>query len=416
MLIFLSILLQSLLVLAAPAPTGFDSVVVVEGVLLLFILVCGVCCKAWYPAQRGFDRRTASLYLILVGYLILRAAVDAFADTSSISEVIRHVAPITTPGICFLPWFFASRPGSLSRLMLWSALPGLIQITIILWVQIFVASAADGEQAAIGRITLFDARTTQTGIVFLFGLLATCVVIPDSKSLRAAAVVGLSFALVVCMATLMRSMLLIVGCQLVVALLCSFRVYGLCKGLRRHALPLALAVLAVLLLLICVPRFQASFEGFVERMGTTDLVEGRLEGEWDIALSQFSSAAGESPSIAMLGFGPRFSFESSFGDQRSYLHNIELYWLILYGVSGAAIGCGVLWSVSARVIQKCRSGTFTSCYVACCWFGLIAYAQTFAVHKLVLFNVQFAILVLVASLPASGAMGQKSGASGIRVG
>jgi hypothetical protein len=393
------------LVLSAPAPAGFDSAVVVEGVLLLSILICGVWRSIWYPARDGFDRRTIFLYSALLGYPVLRAAFDALAETGSASELIRHVVPLTVPGVCFLPWLFTSRRGSLSHLMIWSAVPGLLQIGVIFWVQIFLAPASDGAQAAIERITLGDARTTQTAIVFLFGLLATYAVIPAATSLRFSAAVGCTVALVICMATLMRSMLLILGCQLVVAVLCSFRFYGVWNSLRRLALPLALAVLTALLVLAAVPRFHASIDALVERIGATDFGEGRLEGEWDIALSQFSSAAGESPSIAMLGFGPRFSFESSSGDQRSYLHNIELFWLIFYGFSAAAIGCGVLWSVSTRVIYKCKSGTLASCYVACCWFGLIAYAQTFAVQKLVLFNVQFAILVIVAAHQPASASG-----------
>jgi hypothetical protein len=408
LLIFLSVLLQCVLVLSAPAPAGFDSAVAFEGALLLSILICGIWRSTWYPARDGFDRRTIWLYSALLGYLLLRAMFDALAEMSSASELIRHVASIIVPGVCFLPWLFTSTRGSLSRLMIWSAVPGLLQIVVILWVQIFVASAADGAQAVIGRITLVDARTTQTGIVFLFGLFATYAVIPGSKSLRLASAVGCAVALVVCMATLMRSMLLILGCQLVVAVLCSFLFYGVWNSLRRLALPLALAALAAILALAVVPRFQASIEAFVERMGMTDLGEGRIEGEWDIALSQFTSAADESLTTALFGFGPRFSFESSFGDTRSYLHNVELFWLIFYGLVGAAIGCVMLWAGSIRVIRNCGSGSVASCYVACCWFGLIAYAQVFAVHKLVLYNVQLAILVVVASVSSSGVMPRKA--------
>jgi hypothetical protein len=408
LLIFLTVLLQCVLVLSAPAPAGFDSAVAVEGALLLSILICGIWRSTWYPARDGFDRRTIWLYSALLGYLLLRAMFDAFAEIGSASELIRQVASIIVPGVCFLPWLFTSARGSLSLLMIWSAVPGLLQIIIILWSQIFVASAADGAEAVIGRITLVDARTTQTGIVFLFGLLATYAVIPGSKFLRLASAVGCAVALVVCMATLMRSMLLILGCQLVVAVLCSFLLYGVWNSLRRLALPLAFAALAAVLALAVVPRFQASIAAFVERMGVTDLGEGRIEGEWDIALSQYTSAADQSLTTALFGFGPRFSFESSFGDTRSYLHNVELFWLIFYGLVGTAIGCVMLWAGSVRVIRNCGSGSLASCYVACCWFGLIAYAQVFAVHKLVLYNVQLAILVVVASVSSSGVTPRKA--------
>lgn len=402
MLIFLSVLLQCVLVLSSPAPAGFDSAVAFQGVLLLSILICGLWSSTWYPASADFDRCTIWLYLVLLGYLLLRAMFDALAEMGSASEVIRHVASIIVPGICFLPWLFTSSRGSLSRLMIWSAVPGLLQIIVILWVQTSVVPAADGAEAAIGRITLVDSRTTQTGIVLLFGALVTYAVIPNSKYLRFASAVGCAVALVVCMATLMRSMLLILVCQLVVALLCSFLFYGVWRGLRRLALAFVLAAIAAILALAVVPRFQASIDAFVERMGAIDLGEGRIEGEWDIAVSQYTSAADESLTTALFGFGPRFSFEASFGDTRSYLHNVELFWLIFYGLAGATIGCMMLWAGSVRVIRNCGSGTLASCHVACCWFGLIAYAQVFAVHKLVLFNVQLAILIVVASVSSSG--------------
>ena len=398
--------------LSAPAPPGLDLVVVIQGGILLAILACGMWRSALYPAGGDFDRRTIMLYSALLGYFFLRAVFDIVLQEGQAIEFIRHTASITVPGACFLPWLFTARRGSLSRLMIWSALPGLLQLILILGVQMFVGSADDGAQAAIERITLIDPRTTQTGIVFLFGLLATCAVIPASKYLRLVSAVGCAIASVVCMATLMRSMLLILGCQLVVAVLCSILSHGVGYTLRKLMPSVAFAALASVLALASVPRFHASMEAFVERVSTTDLGEGRIEGEWDIALSQFAYASGDSLLTALFGFGPRFSFESSFGDARAYLHNVELFWLIFYGLVGAAIGCGLLYACSARVIRNCRGASLASCYVACCWFGLLAYAQVFAVHKLVLYNVQFAILLVVISVSVPGVAPRKAEGAG----
>ncbi len=408
MLIFLSVILQCLLALSVPAPAGLDLAVVIQGGILLSILVCGMWRSALHPTGGDFDQRTILLYSALLGYFFLRALFDVVAQEGSAMEFIRHTASITVPGACFLPWLFTFRRGSLSRLMIWSALPGLLQLMLILGVQTFVGSADDGAQAAIQRITLIDPRTTQTGIVFLFGLLATCAVIPSSRYLRFSSATGCAIMLIICMATLMRSMLLILGCQLVVAVLCSILSHGVGHTLRKLAPSVVLAAFASVFAVAAVPRFHASIDAFVERVSTTDLGEGRVNGEWDIALSQFAHAADDSLSTALFGFGPRFSFESSFGDARAYLHNLELFWLIFYGIVGATIGCGLLYVCSVRVVRNCRGASLSSCYVACCWFGLLAYAQVFAVHKLVLYNVQFATLVVVISVSVPGVAPRKA--------
>ena len=119
-------------------------------------------------------------------------------------------------------------------------------------------------------------------------------------------------------------------------------------------------------------------------------------GRNDELLSALSVYLSSSSFEILFGIGPGTEFSVEEGDDRSYIHNSVLYFLVYGGVFGLCIYIFIHYYLIRILLRNSRVEKYPiSLSLASLLLALLIYAQFFAVHKTLPYNLMFITILMV---------------------
>ncbi|ATQ41145.1 hypothetical protein [Caulobacter mirabilis] len=343
----------------------------------------------------GGDMRTLrqdrSLWLVAFLYLTSFAisAVMSVVKGTDITSVITSTAPYVGIILLGLPWWLlrgAVEPTTLDKALIGI---GLLQALYIIYLFLSNTPAFDAQSILFSRITFLDGRISHP--LFLVGAVVAFVfaaaAVPGSRRQWTLASVVLA-CIVAAMMTQTRSHILcIIGGIITALILIQFfppqNAVGAPKRLSKQMRwAMVIGLVAFFALIFFTPYFTVFIEVMLTRQ--REQGDGRIDSEWIPALRAYQ----EGGLITWLfGTGAGVGFVTYEGDVRAYVHNIFIYFLLYNGVFG--VGCLIaLWTtLGFRLLGLWRrNGDSTALALLASLVCLFMYAQLFAVHKALSFN------------------------------
>lgn len=397
-------LLLGLTLVGEPAPSGIGPVEV--------LLVGGVVLLATAALMRarhlGADRLSVSHATILAGLAIyclsqlltLGRGILAGAPPGA---ALRAVGPylVFLPLAALLPWLpGGGRAGPGVRALV---VAGLAHAAFLLTLFVTgVQDLLDLRAVFLGRTTLLDARTTVP--LFLASVLLPLAWLPGAtwrRRLVAVALVLLSAA--GALTTQTRSQLLAIACGGAVFLLAYAVWWARTRGRAlSHAAGRLVAVGAAAMIVAAVvvstvPPLRLLARAVVLRTASAQ-DNGRLANEWLPAVQQVSA----SPAHLALGVGAGETFITAEGEERTYVHNLSIYSLVYGGIAGLCATAVLYLAIGAGLARRARhESDLEAAALLALFVAMVVYAQFFAVHKLLSYNLMLAILAGAAAGPAA---------------
>lgn len=391
-----------LTLIGEPAPTavGVTELLLVLGTVLLVVaaLARARLLRGWRlgPSHRSILVVTAAYCLSVLAGMAIGLLGGAEPDAAT-----RAAAPY----LLFLP--VAATGAWLGHR---STLPATLRAMVLVGVAhaIFllvlfgtgVQDLLDLRAVFLGRTTLLDARTTIP--LFLASAVLPLAWIGEGRaSRRVGALILVALSVAGALSTQTRSQLL----AMAMGMLTFLPFYGvwwahrhgrsLARATRRM---LAIGVVSALVMagaVVTVPTLRVLAQAVTLRTAA-DQDNGRIANEWVPAMQQVSASA----SSMTLGIGAGRSFITGEGEERTYVHNLGIYSLVYGGVSGVLITAIFYLVVAMALIRRFRhEGGLESAAMLALLVALATYAQFFAVHKLLSYNL---LLALIAQAAASG--------------
>jgi len=250
----------------------------------------------------------------------------------------------------------------------------------------------------LGRTTLLDARTT-VPLFLASALLPLAWVGHGRRATRLGALLLVALSVAGALSTQTRSQLLALGTGMGTFLPC----YGIWWA-RRHGRSLAgatrrmvsiglVSMVLVATAIFTVPALRVLAQAVTLRTAA-DQDNGRIANEWVPAMQQVSS----STSAMTLGIGAGRSFITGEGEERTYVHNLVIYSLVYGGVSGVVIMAMFYLVVAMALVRRIRhEAGLESAAMLALLVALATYAQFFAVHKLLSYNLMLALIAQAAA-------------------
>ncbi len=382
----------------APASIGATELLLVLGVGLLAVVALARArlLRGWEltTTHRSILAVSAAYCLSLVGGM----AVGLLGGTEP-AATVRAAAPY----LVFLPlaatgaWL--GRGSTMSATLRALVLAGVAHAVFLL--VLFgtgVQDLLDLRAVFLGRTTLLDARTTIP--LFLASALLPLAWIGDGSRRRRLFAVGLvTLSVAGALSTQTRSQLLAMAVGMGTFLPC----YGLWWA-RQHGRSLAratrrIAVIGVLgagsaaLAIATVPTLRVLAQAVTLRTAA-DQDNGRLANEWVPAIQQVSAG----PATMVLGIGAGRSFITGEGEERTYVHNLGIYSLVYGGVGGVVITVMLYLVIAIALLRRiAREPGLESAAMLALLVALVVYAQFFAVHKLLSYNLMLALIAQAAA-------------------
>lgn len=397
------IALLGLALLGEPAPSGVGPVelLMVAGVagLVLAALV-----RVWRLHADRISVSHATILAALAVYCLSQLATLARGILAGAppGAALRAVGPylLFLPLAAVLPWLPGSGRAQILRVLV---VAGLAHAVFLLGLFVTgVQDLLDLRAIFLGRTTLLDARTTVP--LFLASVLLPLAWLPAGswrKRVLALALVTLSAA--GALTTQTRSQLLAIAMGgtvfLAVYAVGSARARGrtLAHASGRLLMAGTGAILLATVIVTTVPPLRLLARSVVLRTESAE-DNGRLANEWVPAVRQVSA----SPVHLALGVGAGETFITAEGEERTYVHNLSIYSLVYGGVAGLVATAILYLSIGAALVRRAHRdadlewGALLALFVA-----LGVYAQFFAVHKLLTYNLMLALLAGVAAGPAA---------------
>lgn len=259
-----------------------------------------------------------------------------------------------------------------------------------------------------GRTTLLDARTT-VPLFLASALLPLAWIGEGSAARRVGAVLLVTLSVAGALSTQTRSQLLALAMGMATFLPC----YGiwwarrngrsLARAGRRMVLVGVAGTLVVGTATATVPTLRVLVQAVTLRTAA-DQDNGRIANEWIPAVQQVSATAGS----MVLGIGAGRSFITGEGEERTYVHNLGIYSLVYGGVSGVVVVV-LFYLIMAMALARRfhREASLESAALLALLVAMATYAQFFAVHKLLSYNLMLALIAQAAAsrlAPSSGSV------------
>lgn len=396
------VVMLGLTLVGEPAPTSIGGVelLLVAGVgLMTLVAVAGVRHGGHLrigPSHSSILAVTAACCLSLLAGMT--PAIVAGAEPSAI---VRASGPylLFLPLAAAGPWLggVATAPAAVRALVVAGLAQGIFLLSLF---ATGVQDVLDLRAVFLGRTTLLDARTTVP--LFLASAILPLAWIAEGRGrtrLIALAVVALSAA--GALSTQTRSQLVALAMGGVVFLPC----YGLWWA-RRTGRTVALAArrvvmagLAALVLaagaVATVPTLRVLVQSVALRTAA-DQDNGRIANEWVPAFRQVS----DSPGSMLVGIGAGRTFVTAEGEERTYVHNLGLYALVYGGLLGLVVTVLFYLVVAGALVRRLREDPgLESAALLALLAALATYAQFFAVHKLLSYNLMLALIAAAAAAP-----------------
>jgi hypothetical protein len=346
------------------------------------------------------------------------AALAAYAVPFIVSVVVSAVNGIgfaegirsAIPYLAYLPIALLGLFATGHRRMTFAAggllVAGVLHGTFLLF--LYLRASADltsPEAILLARTTWLDPRTTLP-LVLAAGLLPLATVVRGHGVLKPGLAILISaIATLAAASTQTRSQ--------IVALLAGFGTFfvlytvlavrrrgaSLAVTIRRTMLAGGLGAVLLVGLGFATPQVRA-LAGAIQERTRQDQDTGRIADEWAPALS--TVVDGGLPAV-LFGVGAGGGFVTLGGDERTYVHNILIYAVLYQGV----IGAGILLLFYAYLIASLARRGFAEedpryLALAALVVALFTYAQFFAVHKLLGYNLMLMIACQTLLFPVKG--------------
>lgn len=398
--------LLGLTLLGNPAPAGLGPV---ERLLLVGVVVAtatGVLrARQVYSARIGITHASILAALGLYCLSLLVALAIGILEGASTSSALRAAGPYLffLPLAAVGPWL--SRQNLLRATVRALVIAGLCQTAFLLALFLTgVRDLLDLRSVFLGRTTLLDARTTVP--LFLASAILPMAWLPGrGRPIRR--IIALSMILAsaaAALSTQTRSQLL----AFAAGGLAFLPFYGMhwaresgrppTAAIGRVAGTLALALLLASTAVAAVPALRVLASAVVLR-SRTDQDNGRLTNEWLPAVKRVVA----SPTSLALGIGAGDSFITGEGEVRTYVHNLVIYSLLyggLFGLVATALFYATVGVLLARAGSTAHG--FEPAALLALLVALIVYAQFFAIHKLLSYNLMVALIAAAAVPPPAG--------------
>ena len=391
-----------LTLIGEPAPTavGVTELLLVLGTVLLVVVALA---RARLLRSWSLGTTHRSILVVTTAYCLSLLAGMALGllGGAEPSATVRAAGPY----LIFLPLAAAGAwlglrttlPATLRAMVLVGAAHAVFLLALF---GTGVQDLLDLRAVFFGRTTLLDARTTVP--LFLASALLPLAWIGDGRApRRLGALVLVALSVAGALSTQTRSQLLALGMGMGTFLPC----YGIWWA-RRHGRSLARATRRMVSIglvsaavaagaIFTVPTLRVLAQAVTLRTAA-DQDNGRIANEWVPAMQQVSSNAG----AMTLGIGAGRSFITGEGEERTYVHNLGIYSLVYGGVSGVVLTAVFYLVVAMALVRRFRhEAGLESAAMLALLVALATYAQFFAVHKLLSYNL---LLALIAQAAAGG--------------
>lgn len=376
-----------------PAPRRIGPV---EWVMIAASLVgAGMAVRLAFRTRTGGGNLRPGLFLPLLFVLpVLQSTLVAWVRNVPGESVFRSVAPY----VVFLPVAFlglaGERPGKGRAAIRGLVVGGLMQAGFLLALYVTTGGRlSDPDAVRYARITLLDPRTTSPLVLGLAILPWAWWPAARSVAAKVGIVVGSSAGALAAASTQTRSMILavVVGGALAIGGALAFRREGAVAGWgRRAAGGLVAAMVALAVLGLWAPPVNALLRAIVAR-SEIDRDTGRVDDEWTPAVATMLDGG---VATVVLGVGSGESYVTAGGEERTYVHNLTIYGLLYFGVLGLAVlvfGYVLLGGLLARRAIRTRDAGDWA--LAALLVAMFLYAQFFAVHKLLSYNLMLMLIL-----------------------
>jgi len=389
------LVLLLLTLVGAPAPTSIGwaelAMVGLTG-LIVFFGVTGLHAKrlAFSPNSRLLLFAISAYALVLVGGSTL-----GVIRGSEPPAVARAVAPY----LLFLPIAAAlllrrqsdesgaDWDAAIARVMI---LAGVAHAAYLFGLLLFgVGDLASLSSVFLGRTTLLDSRTTLPLFLGAAVLPLGALIASDGwKRLAALLLSGLGWT--AALSTQTRAQLIaLLGAALTFVVL-----YSRIARVRRVLLLGTVGIAIAGVVLAFVPPWSTLTRALIIRVQTAS-DNSRLDDEWIPAVR---TLVDDGPAATVTGIGAGRTFLTGAGEERTYVHNLGIYVLLYHGFAGV-LATGLLYLVLFACLARravAEKDVLVAAFAAVL-VGLALYAQFFAVHKLLSYNLMLALLVPVAA-------------------
>jgi len=349
------------------------------------------------PSTRVAMLATACFAIPVIGSILVGALRGVPFDTAFRSAL---------PYLAFMPVALLGTICEDERAARWTV-RAMIAIGVVQAVYLLALYAAgpidllNPRAVRLARTTLFDPRTTVPLILGAVALPLGELAAARSRVARAGWIVVSLTAFVGIASTQTRAHLLAaifsVGTFLLLAAARRAVLAGQAatRGLGRGAAAFTLLVAVASIAVVAIPYSRSLASAIVLRLQERD--NNRVVDEWTPAFGAMMDAGAAG---VLAGVGSGESFVTASGDQRTYVHNLVIYAALYYGVPGAGlILLAYLLLVVGLVRRGLRGGGPRFLALAALTVALLVYAQFFAVHKLLSYNLMLALVLQVALLP-----------------
>lgn len=353
------------------------------------LFVVGLFCSPTSaPLRQSADRHLVSITIAYAIFFVLTGFLG-LAVGNQLIDVIRSVAPYVGLIFVLAAWWWSRAWLTPKTLNTQLVIVGAGQAVFTFLVFGANTIALDSGSILSSRVTQFDARLTMpftiAAAVVAFGRAAFA----QALSLRQILYLGVALlCLAACLATQTRSQILSVMVGISVALIFGIFTGGMARfqiapaRKRRLVWLMIFSAIGAALLLIFTEFGAALLNALLLRNAAVG--DGRIDYEVIPALELYVSSG---PGVWLLGVGAGTPFVDSTLESRTYLHNVILYALLYGGLAGVFVVLALWWRLAVRVNTLWRQQGDPD------WLALLSviaamfcYAQFFAVHKILPFN------------------------------
>jgi len=390
--------LAALTYMAKPAPRGIGSIeLAIAFFLFMFISVTLVNLLVLHRFRVGLYSK--QIYMILSIYFLIwiLSALLSLARGTEPYSVFRSVVPY----VLFVPLVMrtvSTKSWGVNLAFILTSI-GFIQ-AIDIW-HLYVSNvslSADLTTVIQGRITLLESRTTVPYFLAAIFLPLSFAMRFKSSAVRIAWVFVSFFSSMVPLLTQTRSQLLAVVCGLIAFAWYAGLAYSRRRSFFQRARMLGLFLVVALILswlISSMPIARHLAIALYERARIAG-DNGRITEEWLPALQVYLD--GDIIGLLM-GIGSGTPFITASGLERTYIHNLTLYTLVYTGVIGL-VATGMFYWLVTKALLRLYARFGDPLYLG--YFSLVIalflYAQFFAVHKLLSFN----LMIIGASSVVAG--------------
>lgn len=396
--------LLGLTLVGEPAPTALG---LVEGLLaagVAALALAGVARARLVRAGR-IGAAHASILVVVGGWCLsqLGALALGVVQGAAPAAAVRAAAPylVFLPLAVAGPWLAEGTQRATVRALVAGGLAHAIFLVALFATG--VQDILDLRAVFLGRTTLLDARTT-VPLFLASAILPLAWLGRGRPALRVLALGLVLFSAAGALTTQTRSQLLAMAAGGLVFLPFAtvHRARWTGRPLRAAARRMALAVVLLAGLgataVATVPSLRVLASAVALRT-RSDQDNGRLANEWVPAVRQVSAT----PAALALGIGAGHPFITAEGEERTYVHNLGIYSLVYGGVLGV-VATALLYLTAGVLLARraWREDGLESAALLALLAALAVYAQFFAVHKLLSYNLMLALIVQAAVPPVAG--------------